>query len=234
MDETEFDRIADRYCEQHSANIARFGGSPEFFSAYKIKELKRIVDLAAITVSKICDFGSGIGNSIAYFRQYFPEAELMSADVSRRSLELSKLRFPESKSFLLIEGKRIPAGDETFDLAFSACVFHHISEAEHIVWLRELFRITRTGGLIAIFEHNPLNPLTVRAVNACPFDINARLIHARQLRLKLLSVGWMSPSIEYHVFFPRVLASLRPLEQYLRRLPFGAQFVVYARKGTSE
>jgi hypothetical protein len=60
MDQAEFDRIADRYCEQHRANIARLGGSPEFFSAYKIKELKGIVDLAAITASKICDFGSGI------------------------------------------------------------------------------------------------------------------------------------------------------------------------------
>jgi ubiquinone/menaquinone biosynthesis C-methylase UbiE len=65
--------------------------------------------------------GREFGNSIAYFWQYFPEAELTSADLSRTSLELSQLRFPESKSFLLIEGKHIPTGDETFDVAFSAC-----------------------------------------------------------------------------------------------------------------
>src|ERR1017187_9719873 len=106
MDEAEFDRVADQYYEQHRANISLTGESPEYFSEYKIKELKRIVESAAISVSSICDFGSGIGNSIAYFRRYFPEAALTSADVSRRSLELSRLRFPEAKNFLLIEGKR--------------------------------------------------------------------------------------------------------------------------------
>ena len=42
----------------------------------------------------------------------------------------------------------------------------------------ELKRVLRAGGACVIFEHNPLNPLTVQAVNTCPFDENAVLIKA--------------------------------------------------------
>jgi SAM-dependent methyltransferase len=231
MDKAEFDLFADEYYGQHRQNIAVTGEAPEYFAEYKIKTLKKIVDYNEIAVSRIFDFGSGIGNSIPYFKEHFPAAVLTSADVSERSLELSRLRFPDFDSLLLIDGNCIPAQEGSFDVTFSACVFHHIPQDEHVMWLRELRRITRQGGLITIFEHNPLNPLTVHAVNTCPFDVNAKLISARQLLRRLEEAGWNTPSVQYNVFFPRVLASLRPLEQYLQWLPLGAQYAAIARKG---
>jgi hypothetical protein len=89
---------------------------------------------------------------------------------------------------------------------------------------------THTFAPLAIFEHNPLNPLTVRAVNTCPFDANARLIRAKALRRSLQMAGWRDPAIRYHLFFPRLLAALRPLEPLLTWLPIGAQFSVVARR----
>ena len=225
MDKAEFDRFADEYYNHHSQNVAITGEAPEYFAEYKINELKKITVHNQISVSRIFDFGSGIGNSIPFFRKYFPAAECTSADVSVRSLELSKLRFPDVENLLLIEGDRIPAQGEAFDVTFSACVFHHIPHDEHVMWLRELHRITRRGGMIAIFEHTPLNPLTVRAVNTC-----AKLILARDLKARLQSAGWKDSSIQYNVFFPRALALLRPLERQLQWLPLGAQYVAVARK----
>jgi len=230
MDQAEFDRFADEYHDQHRKNVAVTGEGPAYFAEYKIRKLRQVVDRSGISVSRICDFGSGIGNSIPFFRTYFPQASLTSCDVSERSLALSKLRHPDSTNYLLIENDAIPAEPDAFDLVFSACVFHHIPHDEHAMWLRELYRITKPGGLIAIFEHNPLNPLTVRAVNTCPFDENAKLIFARSLAKRLRAAGWASPRIQYNVFFPRGLARLRPLEASLGWLPFGAQYVAYARK----
>jgi SAM-dependent methyltransferase len=231
MDKAEFDRFADEYQDQHRQNISITGEVPEYFSEYKIRKLEEIVTRNKLTVSTICDFGSGIGNSIPFFQKHFPNAVLTSADVSQRSLELSRIRYPSADHLLLIENN-IPVKDSSFDVAFSACVFHHIPSAEHVFWLSELHRVTRPGGLIAIFEHNPLNPLTVRAVNSCPFDVNAKLILATGLSRRLLDAGWTAPTAQYNVFFPRVLALLRPVEKYLHWLPLGAQYVVFARKGS--
>lgn len=230
MDQVEFDRFADEYYDQHRENVAVTGESPEYFAEYKIKKLKQIVDRSNISVSRICDFGSGIGNSIPFFRAHFPDASLTSSDVSERSLALSKERYPDSNNYLLIKNDRIPCEPNAFDIVFSACVFHHIAQEEHSKWLRELHRITRQGGLIAIFEHNPLNPLTVHAVNTCAFDVNAKLIFARDLARRLDDAGWASPQIQYNLFFPRGLSMLRPIENRLGWLPLGAQYVALARK----
>jgi SAM-dependent methyltransferase len=110
-------------------------------------------------------------------------------------------------------------------------VFHHIPSAEHGVWLAELRRVTRPGGLLVIYEHTPFNPLTVRAVRTCPFDVNARLIRAGRLRTRILGAGWHRCEIAYRLFFPRLLAAFRPLEPHLGWLPLGAQYRVVAWRG---
>jgi SAM-dependent methyltransferase len=229
MGNAEFDRFADQYTEQHRLNIAFSGEIPEYFAEYKIAELKRTADRYGVGVSRILDFGSGVGYSIPHVRKHFPTATLTCADISFRSLEVSQSHFPDVNHLLVDEG-RIRVEDDSVDLTFSACVFHHIPHSEHIPWLRELLRVTRRGGLVAIFEHNPLNPLTVHAVNTCPFDVNARLILARHLFQKTKAAGWDRPSIRYHCFFPRKLALLRQFEYYLEWIPFGAQYSIVWKK----
>ncbi|MEP6908238.1 MAG: methyltransferase domain-containing protein [Pseudoxanthomonas sp.] len=230
MKPAEFDQFADEYYEQHRTNIAITGESPEFFAEYKVKILSQLAAARSPEPNRILDFGSGIGNSIAYFHQHMPGSQLSCADVSRRSLELAQQRFPDLAHQIVIGDRRIPADDGTFDILFSACVFHHIPHDEHIDWLRELLRVARPGALLVVFEHNPLNPLTVRAVNTCAFDENARLLSARSLKARYRRAGWHQPRARYHLFFPHALAALRPLETYLSRIPFGAQYSVAATK----
>jgi SAM-dependent methyltransferase len=230
MKEAEFDRFADEYEMQHRRNIAITGESPDFFAAYKILELLNFTPHLPTAPAKILDFGSGIGNSIPFFRKFFPDALLTCADASSRSIELSRKHFAGREHYALIEGNEIPLEDNVFDITFSACVFHHIAHEDHARWLTEMLRVTRPGGLLAIFEHNPLNPLTVRAVNTCPFDENAKLIRATTLIKSIGDAGWDCPEVRYHVFFPRALAGLRFTEKYLRRFPLGAQYSVTAQK----
>lgn len=230
MDVAEFDRFADEYENMHAANIAITGERPDFFSAYKIRILAADIARLGLQADRIIDFGAGTGNSIPFFRQHRPATDLTCADVSRRSLELAQARFPGQSRPLLLDGPRIDAGDGSFDVAFSACVFHHIPHTEHEHWLRELWRVVRPGGMLCIFEHNPLNPLTVRAVNTCPFDENARLIRASAFKRAIRSAGWLAPIARYHIFFPRALAALRGMEPLLAAFPFGAQYSVIARK----
>ena len=118
--------------------------------------------------------------------------------------------------------------DNSFDVVFSACVFHHIPHEEHIEWLASLHKVTKKAGLIAIFEHNPFNPLTVNAVNTCAFDANARLINVGKFKENLFKSGWSKIRHEYRIFFPKSFSVLRGFEPRLTWLPLGAQYVVYA------
>jgi SAM-dependent methyltransferase len=230
MKEAEFDRFADEYEVQHRRNIAITGESPDFFAAYKILETLNFTSELSIPPAKILDFGSGIGNSIPFFRRFFPDVLLTCADASPRSIEMSRKRFPGQERYMLINDNQIPHEDNAFDIVFSACVFHHIPHEDHRHWLTEMIRVARPGGLLVIFEHNPLNPLTVRAVNTCPFDQNAKLIRARTLIQSTTDAGWASPEVSYHLFFPRMLAGLRPIEKHLSWFPLGAQYSARARK----
>ena len=230
MNSVEFDGFADEYYQNHRANIAVTGENPEYFAEYKIAVLSRLVSEMNLLSPRMLDFGSGIGNSIPYVNRLLPGSELTCADVSQRSLEISESRFPGLARSLLIEGERIPAADDAYDVTFSACVFHHIPHEEHVHWLSELLRVTRPGGVIMVFEHNPLNPLTVRAVNTCPFDANARLIRAGNFLESYRKAGWRQAKVRYHVFFPRALSMLRRWEPHLSPVALGAQYSVIATK----
>jgi ubiquinone/menaquinone biosynthesis C-methylase UbiE len=227
MDEAEFDKHALAYEDQLRENIAITGEDPTFFAEYKIELFSKWTQPKPHSV---VDFGSGIGNSIPYFRKHFAESEITCADVSQKSLTHASRRFPGCERSLIITQEGIPAPDQSFDAAFSACVFHHIPHEEHGFWLRELFRVVRPGGTIAIFEHNPFNPLTVYAVSTCPFDENARLLRANSLQAKCRDAGWQTLRTSYHIFFPRFAAGLRGVEPLIAWLPIGAQYSVFAKR----
>jgi hypothetical protein len=84
----------------------------------------------------------------------------------------------------------------------------------------------RPGGRVFIFEHNPLNPLTRRAVALCAFDDDADLLFPWQAKRLLRDAGFTNVKLDYIVFFPRQLAFLRGLEPRLGWLPGGAQLLV--------
>lgn len=232
MKASEFDKFAREYSALHAANIAASGEAPEYFAAYKIRDLHDLCMAAGLSgrVRRILDFGAGIGTSVDHMRQRFASAELTCVDVSLKSLHIGAGRFGEQANFLAFDGRRLPFADGAFDCVFSACVFHHIEPALHVGILAELRRVLRPGGLIAIYEHNPLNPLTVQAVRTCEFDDNAILLRAGQLKARLAAAGFAQPAVRYRVFFPRALRALRPLERWLQWLPLGAQYYAYDRR----
>lgn len=88
----------------------------------------------------------------------------------------------------------------------------------------------RKDGILVIYEHNPINPLTVRAVNTCPLDENAKLIKAGVMKRKLQDAGWREVNVAYKLFFPGFFRSFRWMERYLIKVFFGAQWRIVAKK----
>ena len=229
VDVAEFDRFADEYLETHAKNIAVSGESPEYFARYKIDEIRRIWTRQGRPEPRvILDFGAGIGNSVPHFRRNFPKAEIIATDISERSLAIGQRRFEGMARFELYPGEGPIAPDGSVDLAFSACVFHHIEPSEHVGLLSRLRQTLAPGGAVIIFEHNPVNPVTQHIVATCEFDEHAVLIPAGALRQRHLDAGFSKVDIAYTGFFPGPLAGLRGLEPLMKHLPIGAQYYTLA------
>ena len=90
--------------------------------------------------------------------------------------------------------------------------------------------MTRPGGLVAIFEHNPWNPLTRKAVAGCEFDRDAILLRRTESERLLRDAGLTGVEGSYILYFTRESERLQRIERLLGRLPLGAQYVVSARR----
>ena len=229
-DKPEFDRYAASYDALHAASIKASGEEPAYFAAYKAKFMARqlAADARQIEAPSVLDFGCGVGNSIGHLRAAFPAAALHGADLSSASIALASAAHGDAASFTVIEDARLVHPNAAFDMVFVACVFHHIAPAQRLHWMQELRRVLRPGGQIFVFEHNLLNPLTVKSVRDCPFDEDAILLPRHELLGLVQQAGFASIHARYIVFFPHALAALRPLEPWLGWLPLGAQYVVHA------
>jgi len=231
MEESEFDKFADEYRALTSNSIRLWGDNASFYAEYKVKDAARSASGRPWkTGARVLDFGAGIGTSVPYLTKYFPGSELVCLDVSRKSLEVGESLYSSHARFVWFDGGDIPFDSKSFDLVFSACVFHHIEQAEHQRLLREMHRVLASGGLLMLFEHNPYNPLTVHVVNTCPFDENAVLIPAGTLRATVEEAGFSDVKRCYRLFFPRFMSVFRPLETFLCWLPMGAQYFVKGKK----
>jgi SAM-dependent methyltransferase len=226
----EFDKFAEEYLATHKTNLAVTGEEPEYFARYKIVEVARRLRGLGVTPKRVLDFGCGIGNSAPHLRQAFPDAEITAADVSEKSLAVAQARFPGAADFVLCEpGGAPPAPAEGYDLIFSACVFHHIEHEEHQAIFRTLRERLSPTGVMAIFEHNPLNPVSRYIVATCPFDENAVLIPASELARRQRKAGFGRVDVTFTGFFPNALQALRRFEPLMAKLPMGAQYYTLAR-----
>ncbi|TFZ33946.1 class I SAM-dependent methyltransferase, partial [Pseudomonas syringae] len=192
-------------------------------------EVARRVSQHPLLSAKGVHIRSVSGNLLATLRKLLPSSLISCGVVSERIIDRATSRCPGFEAYVYISDS-IPLPSDSQDIVFTACVFHHIPHDEHKHWLEELRRITRPGGLLIIFEHNPYNPLTVRAVNTCPLDVNAKLITATTMSDRLLGAMWDKCTVEYKLFFPSALRKLRPLEKSLTWLPLGAQYRLAALK----
>jgi SAM-dependent methyltransferase len=229
MVEAEFDAYSQSYRAQHQASVDFGGIELDYFAEYKAQVTKSVCEQLGIFPGTIMDFGAGIGNAVKPLHSAFPDAQIKCVDVSEDSLrQCSALNIPNS-SVHVYDGQHIPFASGSVDLAFTACVFHHIPESEHVRLLGEIRRCLRPDGMMVMFEHNPLNPLTRLAVARCPFDENAVLISAREMKRRFRAAGYRDVKVGFRIFFPGFMSALRGFEPWLGSVPLGGQYYVAAR-----
>jgi 2-polyprenyl-3-methyl-5-hydroxy-6-metoxy-1,4-benzoquinol methylase len=215
-----FDPYASDYHAMHAESIRASGEAPDYFARYKHDVMLR--RLGTRFSRPVLDYGCGIGNLSLHLATSFTDVH--GYDPSSRSIELAKKRVPQA-TFCSDEDKILQAH---FGAAVVANVLHHVNKEERVPLLERVRSKMSGGGRIFAFEHNPLNPVTRRAVAACEFDADAELLYPWELRQLLLRAGFKQAELRFIVFFPNGLSVLRPLEPFLGWLPAGAQVCVEA------
>src|SRR5690606_12156034 len=120
--------------------------------------------------------------------------------------------------------------DGSFDFCTTVCVMHHVPPKQWPAFVAEAWRVTRPGGLFAVYEHNPFNPMTRWAVWRCPFDHDAVLLRMRGVQALLEEQGFEIVTRRYLFFLPLDRPWARRFDRLLGWLPLGAQYVVCGRR----
>jgi 2-polyprenyl-3-methyl-5-hydroxy-6-metoxy-1,4-benzoquinol methylase len=212
---SKFDAYARDYETLHAKSIEASGEEPTYFVTYKRRCIERMVGNRFD--EPILDYGCGIGMLIEQLGQRFSTVD--GYDPSGESIARARQRAPRATVYETTSA--IPDG--RYALAILACVLHHVPPAEREALLRRVTAKLKPTGRLVVFEHNPLNPVTRRAVAMCPFDDDAVLLWPREARRLLERSGLVDVRCDYIVFFPRALGRLRWIEPHLRALPLGAQ-----------
>lgn len=219
-----FDEFARNYREIHNENIKITGVDSDYFAEYKIAEVSKKENPAAAV--KILDVGCGDGISAVFFNKYFPNNSYTGIDISEESIKEAEQRKVPNTDFTVYNGFSIPFADSTYDVAFIACVMHHILPKHHHQILSEIKRVLKPSGRLYIFEHNPYNPMTLKVVEKCVFDKDAILLPPPYSKKILKEVGFGKIQLFFTLFFPRrgLFKKILGLEKLLTWLPLGGQY----------
>ncbi len=224
-----FDAYEAKYADAVNDAVAFSGLDVDFFTRVKADY---IIDIARKTFGRteglrLVDVGCGIGNFHPLLSRAFDD--INGVDVSAASIERARTANP-SVSYAAYEGDTLPFPEASFDIAMAVCVVHHVPPAQWPEFMSEFRRVLKPGGLALVFEHNPLNPLSVHVVNNCPFDEDAVLLRAPELKKLFASAGFSDPEGRFILSVPAFNSAFRSLDRVFSRLPFGAQYYVSARK----
>jgi SAM-dependent methyltransferase len=227
--ESRFDRYQDSYREAVNDSIGFSGADVDFLAKLKALDIVDTLDrrLGGAAEARVLDVGCGAGLTDVHLAGRV--RELHGADVAEGLLEAAAAENPTVR-YRPFDGTTLPYADGEFDAAFAICVLHHVEPESRSALVDEMSRVTRKGGLVAIYEHNPFNPLTRLAVSRCEFDEGVVLLRPGHTRRLLRAAKAPPVESRFITFFPWDSALLQSVERWLSRLPLGGQFVVVGQR----
>lgn len=227
MSHDHFDRIATVYDESLPPHVTRH---------YLRKRAQYVASLCP--AGSVLDVGCGTGAlaQLLAGRGY----RVVGVDPSEGMLEVMRERSPEVDA-IQASGTALPLADDSFDLVLTVATMHHIALPDDVAEaLAEMVRVSRPGGRVLVWDHNPRNPYWSRLMARVPQDTgDERLIPAAEVIGGLIAAGGEVLSYQQLGFVPdftprdaiRVAAAA---ERVLERTPgvhrFAAHNVIVARK----
>lgn len=224
----EFDRLAPEYKELLDDSVREyFAPGSEFFVTRKMDMLLEFAARERVDTRQATwlDVGCGKGDLLRAGQSNFARA--LGCDVSIGMItECRDLGVVHQ-----VDPLRLPFEDGSVDWVTAVCIFHHVNPPERAPLVADIYRVLRPGGIFAMIEHNPFNPVVQLIVRRTPVDENAKLLTARTARRLMQKASMQAVATRYFLYVPqRVYGWAAPVEQMLDRVPLGGQYVVFGKK----
>ena len=157
---SETDRIRAAYARRHDdIDLGRV-------AEYVVSERREVIQRAVaahfgeqLGDVRICDVGCGAGGDLAAWRDAgVGEALLAGTELLAEPLAIAQALLP-SADLRLVDGFTLPWADHAFDLAWASMTFSSVTDAARRRQLfTEMWRVTRPGGLVAMYDFRIRKP----------------------------------------------------------------------------
>lgn len=143
--------------------------------------------------------GAGTGNDFKFFPS---DVKITAIDFSQKMLDIAKKKLDHSPSPLELKQEDVQSlsyEDEAFDSAITSCVF--CSVPDPVKGLKEVFRVLKPGGNLAMFEHtdskNPFFHFALKVMNLLPGpDLTRKTtLNVHNAGFEVLSVNYIFQDI---------------------------------------
>jgi SAM-dependent methyltransferase len=225
---TEFDQSARDYEALFDPWLKIAGASREYFAQSRLNWLRYLLHKHKIAPKRLMDFGCGTGMSLSLLADVFEAEQVVGLDTSEESLAVARESVGSRPVQLAVPADYLPHQD--LDLVFCNGVFHHIPEPERPAAMNYVYRCLRQGGVFAMWENNPWNPIHALAMKHSEIDENAIPIPPPELRRLVEAARFQVIRTDHLFFSPGYFSWLHPLEKWLVKVPLGAQYQVLAFK----
>ena len=227
MSETHFDEIAAVYDESLPPHVVEH---------YLRKRVRFVVEH--------CPLGAGLdvgcGTGVLAERLQAAGYTMTGVDPSDGMLEILSRRAPHIATSTA-SGAALPFADDSFDLVMCVAVMHHVADPDAVyTTLREMVRVSRPGGRVLVWDHNPRNPYWSVLMARVPQDTGDERLIAEQELIGGLRAGGARILVSRQLGLvpdftpPRILRAAATLEGAVERTPgvrrLAAHNVVLATK----
>lgn len=222
----------DAYARQYDAALLQglklSGAGPAWFAEQRLGIVRERVQQLGVEVRTVIDYGCGVGNHIPFIAEVFPAAHITGVDIAEECLAEARRR--HGRTGISFRTPEAMANQSPADLIHVNGVFHHIPAEEHDYWLTTLYGWLKPGGLLMVFDNNPLSLPARWVMSRIPFDHDAVMVWPWRLAARMRSAGFAVAQPHFHFILPRPLSALRTIERAVSRWPLGAQYELTARK----
>lgn len=123
------------------------------------KKFEKIVEaIRPKAGSHLIDIGCGPGEVLLQIHKKYPHVKLIGLDIDPEILKIAEKKLKKMNIHIPLKeasATEIPFPDESFDIAVSSLMIHHLKTEDKKKFLHEAFRILRPGGKMYLFDFAP-------------------------------------------------------------------------------